>query len=383
MTNSVSRAVSDETLSRIIQIESSGNPSIKAATSSALGLGQFLKGTWLAVVKKHRPDLLVGRSLSQVLALRLDPKISIEMLARFTEDNIAIIGKGATDGDIYLAHFSGAGTAKKLFVADPSDAASRHFDPAAVKANESILRGKTVGEVRAWAERKMSKAGGHGWVEKFGPYPNRATPVPVMSIDDADDDVQPAKVDLPIPTAPSPALGSTQDGRIEAVQKRLKALGYHEVGEPDGLWGGKTAGAIAAFKNDRHIAGAPVIEDALMRELDRAEAEKWTRPISVERAEAKPEVVAQKIETVAAGNQNKLWAWLMGIGGSIVAFVKGVVDQFEAALESPWLNHVKEFAADNMAILALGVVAIAVAIWWNGQKTVSATTKAYQEGRLQ
>jgi hypothetical protein len=73
MTNTVSKTVSDETLNCIITIESAGRTNIKAPTSSALGLGQFLNATWLATVRKHRPDLLKGRR-AQVLALRTDPR---------------------------------------------------------------------------------------------------------------------------------------------------------------------------------------------------------------------------------------------------------------------------------------------------------------------
>lgn len=164
MANTVSRIISDDTLSRIIQIESAGKPRAKAPTSSATGLGQFITSTWLAVVRKHRPTWAVGKSDAQILALRTDPKCSIEMLARFTEDNAAYMGAGYTDGDLYLAHFAGAGTAKKLLRAASSADCATVFDPRAIKANPSILRGKTCGQVRAWAASKMKAAGGRNWV---------------------------------------------------------------------------------------------------------------------------------------------------------------------------------------------------------------------------
>lgn len=168
MTNRVSETISDETLSRIIQIESAGNPKAKARTSSATGLAQFLNSTWMAMIRRHRPELLEGRTQSQVLALRLDPRISIEMLARFTEENAAILpGVKDADGDLYLAHFSGVSTAKRVMQASAHTPAEHIFSKEAVKANRSILEGKTCGEVRAWAEAKMRKAGGKGWIDKF------------------------------------------------------------------------------------------------------------------------------------------------------------------------------------------------------------------------
>lgn len=171
MAHTVSRIVADETLSRIIQIESAGKPRAKAATSSATGLFQFIAETWMAVVKKHRPDLLKGRTRMQVLALRTDPKIAIELGARFTEDNAKALGRVYLDGDLYLAHFAGVGVARKLLRAPASAPASQYFSSAAIAANRSILSGKTVGEVRAWAERKMAAAGKVNWIAKYWTSP--------------------------------------------------------------------------------------------------------------------------------------------------------------------------------------------------------------------
>lgn len=184
MSNRVSDTISDETLSRIIHIESAGNPMAKARTSSATGLGQFLDATWLATVQRHRPDWQEGKTRAQVLAMRKVPKCSIEMLARFTEDNAAILpGVKDADGDLYLAHFSGAGVAKRLLRAPAGAPCEDYFSEAAIRANRSILEGKTVGDARTWAEQKMRKAGSRGWVEKYwdvdqATAPSRAAAVP-------------------------------------------------------------------------------------------------------------------------------------------------------------------------------------------------------------
>lgn len=164
MTNTVSRTISDETLSRIIHIESGGRPTAKAPTSSAGGLGQFLSGTWLETVNKHKPAWSVGLTANELLPLRFDPKCAIEMLARFTEDNARFLGAGYCDGDLYLAHFAGVGTARKLLRAADHVSAATIFSPAAIAANRSILEGRDCGDVREWANRKMKAAGGRNWV---------------------------------------------------------------------------------------------------------------------------------------------------------------------------------------------------------------------------
>lgn len=219
MTNTVSMLVTDEELDSIIQIESGGNPNIKAKTSSALGLGQFLNATWLAVVKKHRPDLMKNRSESQVLALRTEPQIAIELLARFTEDNKRIVGYRAAPGDLYLAHFLGAGTAQKVLAADPATKLTKLVSSAAIQANRSVMLNrdgspKTAGDLRAWAAKRMKESAGRGWVRKF----YKASSRPVALMDDQAEGVQtdadpPMVDDAPEPD-PAPAPAEPEGGKI-------------------------------------------------------------------------------------------------------------------------------------------------------------------------
>lgn len=206
MTNTVSDTVSDETLNAIIQIESGGNPRAKASTSSALGLFQFLNGTWLSVVRKHRPDLLEGRSAASVLALRLDPEICIDLGARFTEDNLLAIGRNATGGDLYLAHFLGAGAARAVFRAAPNTPIAEVVSEDAIKANASIMRGKTCAQVRAWAARRMHESAGHNWIAKYCPAPAVEEPAP-EEFPDPQQQVEPVPTPKPrpAPAAPEPA----------------------------------------------------------------------------------------------------------------------------------------------------------------------------------
>ena len=178
MTHTVSKTVSDETLNCIITIESGGRPTIKASTSSASGLFQFIDATWMGVVAKHRPDLLNGRTRAQILALRFDPKTAIELGARFTEDNQRVIGMGCSGGDLYLAHFLGTGAAADLFRADPSTPVSKLVSAGAINANKSVLLGKNAGQVRAWAAKRMNASAGNHWIAK---YYKVAAPVAVMA----------------------------------------------------------------------------------------------------------------------------------------------------------------------------------------------------------
>ncbi|MBI5263999.1 MAG: hypothetical protein HY852_19515 [Bradyrhizobium sp.] len=60
---------------RIIKVESTGVADKRNKHSSATGAGQFLDDTWLEAVRKHRRDLIKGRSDPELLKLRQDPEL--------------------------------------------------------------------------------------------------------------------------------------------------------------------------------------------------------------------------------------------------------------------------------------------------------------------
>jgi hypothetical protein len=159
------------------KVESNLNPNIRAATSSATGLFQFIEQTWLATMKRAGPALgyanyaaaIVQRPAGDyavadpamrnaVLNLRRDPAVNATMAGAFTQANGAELqerlGRPATGGELYIAHFLGAAGATKLITqaaAAPGTAAADLF-PAAAAANRSIFydragRARTSGEV--------------------------------------------------------------------------------------------------------------------------------------------------------------------------------------------------------------------------------------------
>lgn len=156
--------------------ESSLNPRAEARTSSAAGLFQFLDATWLNTVKRHgakhglgneaanieitadgRPIVRDGALRRRLLDLRYDPEIASRMAAEFASDNAEFLrartGQEPQMGDLYAAHFLGAGGASELINAASRQPWARAADlfPAAANANRSIFydggRPRTVIEV--------------------------------------------------------------------------------------------------------------------------------------------------------------------------------------------------------------------------------------------
>lgn len=141
---------------RIIGAESGGDPNAKNPNSSASGVGQFTDSTWLATVRKHRPDL-AGQSDAQLLQMKKDASLGKEMTTRLTEDNaksLASAGHAVTAGNLYLAHFAGIGGANALLNAPDDQSVASVLGPEVMKAN-GFLNGMSVGDIKAWAAKKM------------------------------------------------------------------------------------------------------------------------------------------------------------------------------------------------------------------------------------
>jgi murein DD-endopeptidase MepM/ murein hydrolase activator NlpD len=147
-----------ETLvNQIIRVESAGNANAKNPLSTATGLGQFIEGTWIRMMKTYRPDLASSLSKPELLALRTDPTISREMvknLAREGESYLRARGHSITAGRLYLCHFLGAQGAHLVLASQDEQMLLDVLGSGVINANP-FLRGKNVAYIKEWAERKM------------------------------------------------------------------------------------------------------------------------------------------------------------------------------------------------------------------------------------
>jgi len=159
------------------QVESGLNPQAGASTSSARGLFQFIDQTWLSTMKQAGPSLGYARYAdaitktasghyqvadptlrSEILTLRNDPTANAVMAGAFTNANAAILtsklGRAPSEGELYMAHFLGAGGAARLITlaaANPNAKAADFFGHAA-HANSSIFYDRGTGAARSLAQ---------------------------------------------------------------------------------------------------------------------------------------------------------------------------------------------------------------------------------------
>lgn len=148
-------AIPDDYWPMLSRIESGDRPYVKAGTSSASGLYQFIRSTWLAEGGRW------GSDPSKAFG-GLKPPVD-EQLARaktFTAKNAAYLrrkGVPINKASLYAAHFFGPVTAAQVIAADVNERADLIAGPAATKANPSILKGKTVGQFLAWLHKKTGE----------------------------------------------------------------------------------------------------------------------------------------------------------------------------------------------------------------------------------
>lgn len=149
-------------IGHIIRVESGGDAAARNPRSTATGLGQFIEGTWLRMMRSYRPDLVASLSAAEVLDLRLDATLSRQMVRHLAQENEAFLrarGHAVSAGRLYLAHFLGPGGADVALRADPAQSVESVMGGAVVAANP-FLRSWTIADLRNWAERRMSGPAG-------------------------------------------------------------------------------------------------------------------------------------------------------------------------------------------------------------------------------
>lgn len=158
-------------------VESGFRTDVKAATSSATGLYQFIDSTWLNTVKEHGAKHGLGRYANaiemrsdgrasvadpemrrEILDLRKDPNVSALMAAEFTRDNKDYM-EAHTSGkagptELYLAHFLGAAGGAKFVNAmkEAPNRQAREVFPEAAAANKGVFYDRETGKPKTLKE---------------------------------------------------------------------------------------------------------------------------------------------------------------------------------------------------------------------------------------
>lgn len=150
-----SDSIPDDYWPMLSKIESGDRPYIKASTSSASGLYQFIRSTWKAEGGQWGPNM--GLAFG---GLKPTVEEQLQRAKSFTEKNAAVLrakGIPINRASLYAAHFLGVGMAAKIIGADTDARADLIAGAAATNANPSILKGKTVGQFLTWLHKKTGE----------------------------------------------------------------------------------------------------------------------------------------------------------------------------------------------------------------------------------
>jgi hypothetical protein len=188
--SSVRTGIDFSYLMKLAAVESNFDPLSKAAGSSATGLYQFTRETWLNTVKAHgdqygledyaaqieyiidadgnrRPLVRDKAVYEHLLELRTNPRVSAMMAAESVKDNLqrlmSSFDRTPSQADLYLTHFLGTDGAISFLKAldETPDALAVDMFPAAAQSNQDIFhpktcRPRTVDEVYALFGQKFS-----------------------------------------------------------------------------------------------------------------------------------------------------------------------------------------------------------------------------------
>jgi hypothetical protein len=204
------------------RIESGMRPDVRASTSSATGLYQFTKQTWLGTVKEHGAahgldwaanaiskgsdgtlSVADAGMRADILDLRANPEAAAAMAAEFAADNNEFlqsrVGGTPEPVDLYLAHFLGAEGAARFLEAfqDRPELPAAPLFPSAASANRAIFY-RDDGSARSLFEIRSNFASKLGYAPSERPMATRAEPQNVRSPSENRAQLQMARLD-PMP----------------------------------------------------------------------------------------------------------------------------------------------------------------------------------------
>ncbi|MBU2583608.1 MAG: hypothetical protein KJ622_18020 [Alphaproteobacteria bacterium] len=136
-------------LDRLMMAESDGRDFLKNPRSSALGPFQFIKGTFLYVVRRRFQSRIGGMSESEVLALRTNRAFAREVMAEYSRELASHLGRHGletTYGNLRLAYLIGPSGATSVLSAEADTPLNQLISAEAIAANP-FMAGMTARDI--------------------------------------------------------------------------------------------------------------------------------------------------------------------------------------------------------------------------------------------
>lgn len=181
------------------------------------------------------------------------------------------------------------------------------------------------------------------------------------------------------PDAPDPKVVDVPATTVREVQARLHALGYHEVGTPDGKWGTRTRAGVLAFRADNNLPIVATIDDTLLAALLTAQS----RTVDEARATA----TAKDLRKSGSGTIKEVdTAVAVGGATTVVTGLAAVAEQAEGITAQIGTLHrlieaakpLMETVTENAVLIAVGLGAYMI---WQAWKVRSMRVADHRAGR--
>ncbi len=144
-------------LDRLMMAESSGRDAARNPRSTAVGAFQFVRGTFLYVVRRHFAEETASLSTAAVLAMREDRAFARRAAEAYSKDNAAHLvkeGLPTSFTTLRLAYLTGPSGAVRVLRAPPQTKVSALLRSAAISAN-SFMAHMTAEELIAKCARDL------------------------------------------------------------------------------------------------------------------------------------------------------------------------------------------------------------------------------------
>ena len=156
--SSASQESFDTFLERLMAVESGGRDQAANPRSTALGPFQFIKSTFLDLVRRHFAVETDDLTEEEVLELRVNRPFARHAAALYSRENLAVLsgyGLIPTFGHLRLAFLVGPAAAVRLIRAFPDTPAAEVLGSAVIKANPFMSR-MSASDLIARAARDVS-----------------------------------------------------------------------------------------------------------------------------------------------------------------------------------------------------------------------------------
>lgn len=171
------------------------------------------------------------------------------------------------------------------------------------------------------------------------------------------------------PDAPDPrTISVTDTATLKSVQRRLRELGYHEVGKVDGVYGTKLRAGVLGFRADNDLPIVADIDDELLAALMVAEK----RPVAESRSNTTvADIRATGSRQVDAGDKQQVGGGVLAATGIVGAATKALGIEEGGTFTEVWatVKPVYELVEANGIYLA---IALGVFIVWQAHRAKQA-----------